>query len=180
MNFMEILHTYFRGEKLEALWFILPAGVLLVVLGLVALKAEKGGFAWGVAVPCFLFGAILIVTGATVGFRTDRQVAELEQAYQDSPAEMVRAELPRMQKVNANFRATFYLFGVIALVGLLVHYLVPADWGRAFGAVLILGGAVGLLIDGFAERRAVPYTQALEHVARHTAPAAVPTPGGSP
>ena len=48
MSFIEIMHTYFKGKKLEALCFILPVGVLLIILGCVALKAEKGGFAFGV------------------------------------------------------------------------------------------------------------------------------------
>jgi hypothetical protein len=39
MSFLEIMDIYFRGEKLEALWFILPAGILLQTFGAVALKA---------------------------------------------------------------------------------------------------------------------------------------------
>jgi len=56
MSFIEIMHTYFRSEKLEAFWFILPVGILLFIFGIVALKAERGGFAWGVAIPCLIFG----------------------------------------------------------------------------------------------------------------------------
>lgn len=47
MNFTPIMQSYFRGEKLEALFFIIPAGV---ALGVVALRAERGAFAWGIAV----------------------------------------------------------------------------------------------------------------------------------
>ena len=70
-----------------------------------------------------------------------------------------------MQKVNANFRLTLYAFGALAAIGLGLHYLVTTDWARGLGAVLILVGAVGLLIDGFAERRAAPYTKALQSIA---------------
>ena len=154
MSFIEIMHTYFRGEKLEALWFILPVGILLVILGVVAVKAERGGFAWGVAIPCLLFAIILIGTGIGVGSRTNGQVAKIEQTFQENPSAMVRKELPRMEKVNANFKLTFIVFGVLAAVGLGVHYLGGPNWGRSLGAVLILIGAIGLLVDGFAERRA--------------------------
>jgi hypothetical protein len=41
MSFIEIMHTYFRGEKLEALMFILPVGLLLFSSGIAALKAER-------------------------------------------------------------------------------------------------------------------------------------------
>jgi len=167
MSFHEVMQTYFRGEKLEALFFILPVGVLLITLGVVALKAERGGYAWGIAVPSLIFGLVLIGTGIGVGMRTSGQVAELEQSFTKTPASMVKKELPRMQKVNANFRTTFYMFGVLAAVGLALHYL-NAGWGRGLGAVLILVGAIGLLVDGFAERRAEPYTAALEQLAaRH-------------
>ena len=54
MSFLEIMNTYFRGEKIEALFFILPIGLALIAFGAVALKAEHGGFAWGVAVPAIL------------------------------------------------------------------------------------------------------------------------------
>ena len=164
MSFLDVMNAYFQGEKLEALWYILPSGILLVVLGITALKVEQGGFAWGVAVPCFLFGLILLGTGIGVGFRTDSQVAKLERVYAQSPAQLAEIEMPRMEKVNANFRTTFYLFGVIVFFGLGVHYLGGEHWGRAIGAVLILAGGIGLLIDGFAERRAVPYTEALQQI----------------
>ena len=35
MAFLEVLNTYFRGEKLEAWFFILPVGVLLLAFGIV-------------------------------------------------------------------------------------------------------------------------------------------------
>ena len=77
MSFIEIMYTYFRGEKLEALMFILPVGLLLFGFGIAALKAERGGFAWGIAVPCLIFGIIFIRTGIGVGARTKGQVTQL-------------------------------------------------------------------------------------------------------
>ena len=168
MSFFDVMQAYFRGEKLEALCFILPIGLLLLAFGAVALKAERGGYAWGIAIPCFLFGLVLVGTGIGVGGRTSGQVAELERGFAKAPAAMVAKELPRMEKVNSNFRTTFIAFGVLAVLGLALHYLV-AGWGRGLGAVLLLVGAIGLLIDGFAERRALPYTAALQKLAaQHT------------
>jgi len=165
MSFIEIMHTYFRGEKLEAFWFILPVGLLLVIFGIVALKAERGGFAWGIAIPCLIFGVVLMGTGIGVGSRTNRQISNIEQGFHEDPAAMVQKELPRMEKVNANFKLTFIVFGMLAAVGLGIHYLGGPNWGRGLGAVLILISAIGLLVDGFAERRAEPYTAAMEQLA---------------
>jgi hypothetical protein len=176
MPFLEVMQSYFRGEKTEALGFILPVGLLLAALGVVALKVERGGFAWGVAVPCILAGLVLVGTGTAVGARTSGQVAEITRDYQQEPSAMVQKELPRMEKVNANFRLTFHAFGVLVAAGLAVHYLLGAGWARGLGVGLMLIGAVGLLIDAFAERRAEPYTAALVELARQR-PAA---PDGGP
>jgi len=161
MGFLDVMHTYFRGEKIEAIWFIAVTGILLVVFGAVALKAERGGYAWGVAIPAILFGLVLMGVGATVGSRTDRQVAAIEHDFHQNPSALVEKELPRMEAVNANFRVTFYALGILVAAGLLFHYLAGPEWGRGLGSTLMLLGAIGLLIDGFAERRAEPYTAAL-------------------
>lgn len=161
MPFIDVMHTYFRGEKLEAFFFILTTGLALVVFGATALRAERGGYAWGVSVPSILFGLVLIVVGTTVGLRTDRQVADIEQSFRQNPVALVQSELPRMEKVNATFRTTYYLLGMMVAVGLLVHYAGGPHLGRGLGSTLILLGAIGLLIDGFAQRRAAPYMAAL-------------------
>ena len=164
MQFLDALHTYFRGEKLEAWFFIFPVGVLLLAFAAVALKAERGGFAWGVAIPCVLAGLALIGTGVGVGSRTSGQVKELVRGYETAPREMVATEWPRMQRVNANFRTTFKVFGLLTAVGLVLTFAIRAGWAQGLGPTLILISSLGFLIDGFAGRRAVPYTEALEQL----------------
>ncbi len=161
MDFTDQMHTYFRGEKTEALCFILPVGLALLALAVTAIKAEPGGFAWGVAIPCALFGLIFTATGIGVGFRTAGQVADIEQRFQDDPAALARSELDRIEKVNRNFRLTYIVFGVLTAVGLAIHYLAGPNLGRGLGAAIMLVSAIGLLVDGFAERRAEPYTAVL-------------------
>ncbi|AOY64523.1 hypothetical protein Xgly_01915 [Xanthomonas citri pv. glycines] len=161
MPFIDAMHMYFRGEKIEAIYFIAVTGLLLVIFGVAALKAERGGYAWSVVIPSILFGIVLVGVGAGVGLRTDKQVAAIESGLQESPSMLVQKELPRMQKVNANFRMTYYVLGLVAALGLILHYVAGPEWGRGLGSTLVLLGAIGLLIDGFAERRAVPYTAAL-------------------
>lgn len=171
MGFIEVMQDYFRGERLEALWFIAPAGALLVGLGLVALRAESGGFAWGVAVPSFVVGLVLLGTGIGVAARTPKQVAALERRLHEAPAAMVREELPRMRQVNDNWKYYLGASSALVVVGLLLRLFVRADWAWGAGPALVLAGAIGLLIDGFAERRAIPYTAALEELAETTSEA---------
>jgi hypothetical protein len=165
MTFLDTMQAYFRGERLEALWFIMPLGLALLGFALVAVRVERGGFAWGLAIPCALFGLVALVTGGTVAARTGRQVAAIERTWAESPAALAKAELPRMEKVNADFKAYFAGFAVLVAVGLTLLLVVQAPWARGLGPALILIGGLGFVIDGFASRRAVPYTAALAELA---------------
>lgn len=166
MELTEILQTYFRGEKIEAAFFIAPAGLVLLVVGIAALRAERGGFGWGVAVPCIGFGLVLLAVGIGVAGRTSGQVTALLGGYQASPAEMLRDEVARMHTVVRNFAITLPVFGAVAGLGLLVRFVLPWEWAKGAGPVLVLVGGIGLLIDGIADRRATPYVAALEAAAQ--------------
>jgi len=163
--FIEIMHAYFRGERLEALYFIVPIGVAMLAFAAVTLRAERGGFAWGLAIPLIVFGVFAIGVGAAVGLRTAGQVGAIEAGFQRDPGAMLSDELPRMQKVNANWPIYIGMWTVLVLVGLGLRFGLKADWAHGVGPALILIGAMGFLIDGFAERRARPYTKALEALA---------------
>ncbi len=170
MGFTELMHEYFRGERVEALFYILPAGVVLLGLAATALVTDRGGFGYGLAVPLMLFGMALASVGVGIAWRTPGQVAQLEQAFQSDPAAMVAEELPRMQKVNANWPRLVATWAALVVVGLALRFGLKADWAHGLGPALILCGAVGFLVDGFAERRAKPYTEALEALAAEHGP----------
>ena len=63
MPFLEIMHAYFGGER--------------------------GGFAWGLAIPLIVFGLFAIGVGAAVGLRTAGQVAAIESGIQSDPGVML-------------------------------------------------------------------------------------------
>jgi len=165
MPFLDVMHAYFRGERIESLYFIVPIGIAMVAFAAVTLRAERGGFAWGLAVPLVLFGVFAIGIGAAVGLRTTAQVAELEAGFQSDPGAMVAEELPRMRKVNDNWPIYIGVWTTLVLGGLGLRFGLKADWAHGVGPAIILIGAMGFLIDGFAERRARPYTEALEVLA---------------
>ena len=157
MRFTDILHAYFRGESVEAWFFIVPAGLLLVAVGCALLWQNRSPFDVGLALPSLLFGLILIATGVTVGARTPSQVQQLLQTYERSPAQLAQTELPRMEKVVQNFRSTFYAFGALTAVGLVLIYGLRREWTTGLGIALVLGAGIGLTVDGVAERRTHSY-----------------------
>jgi hypothetical protein len=162
MNIVDVMTDYLRGEKLEALVFILPVGLASLVFGAWLFTDGKEAFFRGLSYPFMVLGLALVVTGATVGFRTPAQVERLTAAYVAEPEKTRAEEQARMDKVNKawpTYLATWATFGV---VGLLLRFALKNEFGRGVGTALVFFAGIGLLIDGFAERRALPYTKALE------------------
>ena len=59
MRLLDAMTTYFQGEKIEALVFILPLGLLSLVFGAWLVSDGGAGFARGVAVPFLVLGLAL-------------------------------------------------------------------------------------------------------------------------
>ncbi|MEX1363709.1 MAG: hypothetical protein AB1Z98_11315 [Nannocystaceae bacterium] len=176
MDFLEIMQTYFRGERTEAFFYILPAGLLLLGMAATAVVSDRGGFGWGMGGPLVLGGLLFVVVGISVGARAPAQVEQLERAYEEDPAAMLAQEVPRMEAVNANWPRIVTIWAAFVVVGLVIRFASSAEWAHGVGPALIMIGAIGLFVDGYALRRAQPYTAALDALAAETAAA----PGTSP
>ena len=161
MPLHEAVSTYFQGEKIEALVFILPLGLLAMIFGAWLLTDVREPFARGAAWPFLVLGLALAVTGGTVGFRTPAQVARVEAGLVATPAETLSAEQARMAKVNAAWPIYATTFLAFALVGLGLRFALQSELARGIGVALVFFGGVGFVIDGFAERRARVYVTAL-------------------
>ena len=101
--FLDVLRTYFRGERIEGLFFIVPFGLACLGFAAAILKGERTAFSFGVAAPFVVLGLVLVLVGGAVALRTPTQVDELTTLYQRDQAAFVAQELPRMARVNANW-----------------------------------------------------------------------------
>ena len=173
MPFLEIMQEYFRGERTEALWFILPVGLASLAFAAVVFRTQRDGFMWGVGTPFVVLGLLLVVVGASVGLRTPAQVEALTSLYNSDAAAFVARELPRMEQVNRAWPIYLGTWVTFLVLGAGLRFGLHADWAQGLGIALAFFGGVGLMIDGFAERRARPYTAALEQL-KAQAPAAPP------
>lgn len=182
MKLLETMTTYFLGEKIEALVFILPLGLLCVVFGAWLLVDGGGSFARGVAIPCVLMGLLMTTVGVGVGFRTSSQVSSLTTALQDSPDGAIASETARMEKVNRAWPVYLAVWAAFGVVGLGLRFATGGDFTQGLGIALVFFSGVGLMIDGFAERRARPYTEALIASApgSTSTPTSTPTPTPTP
>jgi len=161
MPLQDAVSSYFQGEKIESLVFVLPLGLLSVVFGTWLLAEAREAFARGVGWPFVVLGLALSVTGAAVGFRTPGQVERLEAALSTAPREALVAEQARMAKVNAAWPRYAAGFAALALGGIALRFAVRNEFGRGVGVACMFFAGVGFLIDGFAERRAQLYTASL-------------------
>ena len=135
MRWLDRAESDLAGADLEAPTCILPMGRVSLVLGAWLRTDGNEAFARGVAMPCLILSLALLLTGATVGVGTPARVSALQSAAQTD------AEAARQ-------------LDIVGMAG--VHVAWPiyhGAWARV--------GVVGLLIDAFAERRAIPYAEAL-------------------
>jgi hypothetical protein len=162
MKFLESMILYFQGEKLEALIFILPLGLLCMIFGGWLLSEGQQGFAKGIALPFLVLGLLLTVVGSTVGFRTPSQVAALQAAYQVTPDATLQAEKERMAKVNSAWPVYLTFWIAFGVIGFALRLFNPSEFFNGLAVALVFFAGVGLLFDGFADRRAQIYTQAIQ------------------
>lgn len=162
MSFETVMQTYLRGERLESLVFIAPLGALCVAFAVATLYDARTPFNVGISAPFLVLGALLLVVGLAVGLRTGGQLDSLSALFASDRVRFLIEELPRMQKVNAAWPKYVAAWCGFLAVGLVLRFAVKREWAFGLGVGLIFFGAVGLIIDGFAERRAAPYTEALK------------------
>jgi hypothetical protein len=78
-----------------------------------------------------------------------------------------------MEKVNKAWGKYLVLWALIGAVGLGLRFVTHGDFTHGLGIALVLFSGVGLMVDGFAERRAHAYAAVLEGVSP-LPPAAAP------
>jgi hypothetical protein len=162
MKFLETMWPYFQGEKLEALVFILPIGLLCLVFGAWLLSEGDAGFAKGVAIPFVAMGLVIAIIGGTVGFRTPAQTSQIQQSYSVDPAGTIKSEMARMERVNKAWSWYLAIWVMFAILGLGLRLLTASDFLRGFGISLVFFSGLGLMIDGFADRRAQIYSNVIK------------------
>ena len=166
MPFLDTLHAYFDAERSFGLFFIAPAGLALLCVAAMSWITQSGGFRWGLSLRTLAFGLLMLAGGVSLGLRTPGQVGALLSLYEASPASLLAEELPRMERVNANWPILLGVWTTMVLGGLGLRFGLHRDWAEGLGIALVLLGGVGLVIDSVSERRAEPYTAALEELAQ--------------
>jgi hypothetical protein len=86
----------------------------------------------GFAIPVILVGITQLVVGSTVYFRTDKQINQLENLYQQDKAAFAKAEIPRMDIVMKNFSLYKKVEIAFVVIGLLLSHSLKSPMGLVF------------------------------------------------
>lgn len=97
---IQAMNDYFGAEKNESLLFI---AVGVVACGVAIWLWSQGHRLKTMAFPLVAVALIQVVVGGSVYFRTDSQVAQLQQKLSASPAELKTIETARMEQVMQRF-----------------------------------------------------------------------------
>jgi hypothetical protein len=159
----ESMHSYFREEKSEALFFLV-AGILSITFSVWAFFVNRERFFVGLAIPVLAVGLIQLVVGAVVFFRTQQQVAGLETIFTTDPAKFATSELERMITVMNNFRIYKWVEIGFVVSGLLLIIFNVQGFMQGIAVGLLLQGSVMLSLDIVAERRGLNYQQELHQL----------------
>ena len=161
MNVAEVIAVYFRGETSEAA-LILLAGAVSLAAALWLWFSVREPFARGLAAALLLTAALGLGVGGSVYFRTDAQVAALEQLQRSDPAGFATEEGARIRQVVKSFGIYRLCYAAAVILALLFVFVLgkPLFHGLAVGLLVL--AALGLTIDYYAEARAVRYAEGLE------------------
>ncbi|HWM94893.1 MAG TPA: hypothetical protein VN493_29330 [Thermoanaerobaculia bacterium] len=154
--------TYFAAEKKESLLFLMTGGAAIAAsLWFWITGSPLRGMGW----PLVAVALIQLVVGWTVYSRTDRQARDLHTLLAKDPTSCVRAEVPRMETVQKNFRI-YKAIEIVLLAAGLAGMFFLRDRQALYAASLGLALQAGLMLvfDLVAERRADVYVEQIRRL----------------
>lgn len=154
------IEKYFMAEKQAGLLFLV-IGILAILIAVVFFFLLKTNFYKGAAVPLLVLGLIEAAVGFAVYKRSDADRIRNVYAYDMNPQELRDKELPRMQKVNANFTIYRWAEIIFAVGGIVLLFLFRSNPEKTFwyglGITLTIQALLLFAADTNAEKRAKEY-----------------------
>jgi len=164
MKMQNRIKNYFQEEKQESLFF-LGVATLATILGLLGIFYFDNPMWLGIAIPLLGIALIQVIVGLSFFVQTNRQVPSLLLLFEKNPTQFFKEEIPRMEKVNANFKVYRNIEMLIFLLGFFFAVVGTAfRWGDfviGTGIGLLIQSSIMLCLDLFGEFRANLYTHKL-------------------
>ena len=158
------IEKYFLGEKSLSLIFMILGGVAILA-AIVFFFVIKTNMYKGAAIPLIVIGILQLTAAYTVYNRSDKDRTSLVYAYDMNPPLLKDKELPRMEKVNSNFKILIFVEIAFIIIGAGLFLYWRNDNSKALwvgvGMALAAEGIITLIADATAKKRADTYTQGL-------------------
>lgn len=164
MDFAQHLVSYYKGEWLEAA-LLTAFGVTLAGVAVVMWQyAGQNGLLKGLFYPIAFLAAFTVMAGSFGVYNNQQRLATMPAQYVQNQTEFVQAERNRFEGksgVNTWWLPLKVSWAVLAVVGIAVSFITRSDFVHGIAIGLVVIGAMGFVIDGFAHHRAKAYTAAL-------------------
>ena len=164
MDFAQQLVSYYKGEWLEA---ALLAAFGVVTTGLVTgmwQHTDNNALLKGLFYPIAFLAVFTVLAGTFGVYNNSQRLANLPVQYAEKPLVFLQAERARFESangVNAWWLPLKLLWAALAMAGIALSFSTRSDFVNGLSIGLIIIGATGFVIDGFAHQRAKIYTAAL-------------------
>jgi hypothetical protein len=159
------IEKYFIAEKQLGFVGLSIAGALIIT-AFIFFFYLKTNFYKGASIPLLLIGLLLLIAGAAIFGRSDKDRIRNVYAFDMNPSELKEKELPRMQKVMKNFTIFRPVEIVLTLIGIGLFIYFRNNEAQYFwkglGLTLAIMALFIFIIDTTADKRGKAYTEGLE------------------
>jgi len=164
MDFRDSIIAYYRGERSEsALLFLL--GILLLIAS-IAIWRNMGAndMLRGLFYPTVFLTAIAIFAGGFNAWNNDKRLKTFLPDYDRDAQAFVSREKERFEGssgVNKWWLPLKITWSLLLVAGVAMTFITKRDFVHGIALGLIMLGFFGMVVDGFAQRRAEIYTEVL-------------------
>lgn len=157
MDFLPHLLTYYRGERLNAIAMLIAGLVFLALFLLVWRQAAPGSMARGLLIPLALLAVIGAGGGPFLLKSNNARLNQLPKELAADPPAFIAKDAARITGVNRYWIPLKITWTAILVVGVILAFAGGSPYWKGLGIGLVLIGAMGHAIDGFASERAYRY-----------------------
>jgi len=160
---MEQITNYFNAEKSESILFIL-VGSLAIGIAIYFLFKLKEPFYNGMAYPLIALALIQLVVGASIFFRSPKDIVRVSLMVQSEKSKIQTEEIPRMEVVMKNFEIYRWVEISLIILGIGFFLFLQQSIWKGVGLGLSIQAGFMLLLDFFAESRGSEYLDFLRTI----------------
>ncbi len=160
---MDKITKYFNAERAESLLFVL-VGLIAVFCAIYFFTKINQPFYNGMSYSLVAIALIQITVGASVYFRSPKDIERVNKMVQSEKEKIQNEEIPRMNTVMKNFVLYRWIEIGLLLIGFALFFIFqPETFWKGFGIGLSIQSCFMLLLDFFAESRGKVYLDYLQN-----------------